>query len=64
LSEEFIVPYKNPDRMISSGVELSKRDRKDALFSNADFFDFRNGAMAMFEDFATATTGRGTMPNH
>ncbi len=56
------LPYENPDRLVLAGVELRKRDVKDGVFSNANFFDFRNGAKSMFEDFATVFTGRATQP--
>jgi putative ABC transport system permease protein len=56
------LPYANPDRLVLAGAELRKRDIKDGLFSNANFFDFRNGAKTMFEGFATVYTGRATMP--
>jgi putative ABC transport system permease protein len=54
------LPYENPDRLVLAGVELRKRDVKDGVFSNANFFDFGNGAKTMFEDFATVYTGRTT----
>src|SRR5499426_794359 len=56
------LPYANPDRLVLAGAELRKRDIKDGLFSDANFFDFRNGAKTMFEGFATVYTGRMTMP--
>src|SRR5262245_31011856 len=56
------LPYDNPDRLLLAGVELRTRDVKDVVFSNANFFDFRNGAKTMFEDLATVFTGRATQP--
>jgi putative ABC transport system permease protein len=56
------LPYANPDRLVLAGAELRKRDIKDGVFSDANFFDFRNGAKTMFEGFATVYTSRMTMP--
>src|SRR5262245_29631691 len=56
------LPYANPDRLVLAGAELRKRDIKDGVFSDANFFDFRNGAKTMFEGFATVYTGRMTTP--
>jgi putative ABC transport system permease protein len=52
------LPYHNPDRLILACGDLRARSVKDWPFSNADFFDLRNGARTMFEDFAAVTTGR------
>ena len=52
------LPYENPDRLVLAGAELRKRDIKDGVFSDANFFDFRNVAKTMFEGFATVYTGR------
>jgi hypothetical protein len=54
------LPYANPDRLVLAGAELRKRDIKDGVFSDANFFDFRNVAKTMFEGFATVYTGRTT----
>ena len=52
------LPYNNPDRLILACGDLRARGVKDWPFSNADFLDLRNGAKAMFEDFAAVSTGK------
>src|SRR5215813_10321168 len=52
------LPYVNPDRLVFAGEELKKRDLRDGLLSNANFFDFRNGAKTTFESIAGFRTGR------
>jgi predicted permease len=52
------LPYESPDRLVLVGGEMRKRDVTDLPFSNADFFDLREGAKANFEDFAAVRTGR------
>jgi predicted permease len=55
------LPYENPDRLVLAGEELIKRNMKDVPLSNANFFDFRNGAKRTFEDIAGFNTGRMTL---
>src|SRR5919198_1698725 len=55
------LPYANPDRLVLAGEQLIKRDIKDVRLSNANFFDFRNGAKTTFEDIAGFYTGRTTI---
>jgi putative ABC transport system permease protein len=55
------LPYANPDRLVFGGEELKRRDIRDGRLSNANFFDFRNGAKTMFEDITAFNTGRTTM---
>src|SRR6059036_3644588 len=52
------LPYKNPDRLVLATADLRGRNVRDWPFSNADFFDLRNGAKITFEDFAAVNTGR------
>jgi putative ABC transport system permease protein len=53
-------PYKDPGRLVVAEGEMLKRNVKDWPFSNADFFDLRNGTGRVLEDLAAVTTGRGT----
>src|SRR5262245_13215951 len=55
------LPYANPDRLVFAGEDLIKRNIKDLRFSNANFFDLRNGAKTIFEDIAAVRTGRTTL---
>src|SRR5262245_28419019 len=55
------LPYANPDRLVLAGEELIRRDIKDLRFSNANFFDLRNGAKTMFEGITAVHTGRTTI---
>src|SRR5262247_1301955 len=54
------LPYANPDRLVFGGEELKRRDLRDGHLSNANFFDFRNGAQTLFEDITAFNTGRTT----
>ncbi len=56
------LPYAHPDRLVVACGDMRKRNVKDFPFSNADFFDLRNGTKTMFEDFAGVFTGRGSLP--
>ncbi len=56
------LPYKNSGRLVVACGEMKKRDVKDWPFSNADFFDLRNGSKSMFDDLAGVNTGRGSLP--
>ncbi len=56
------LPYKNPDRLVLALMDLRKRNVKDLGFSNADYFDLRNGTKDAFEDLAAVSTGRGILP--
>ena len=55
------LPYKNPDRLVFAISDMRKRNVKDFPFSNADFFDLRNGTAAMFEEMGGVFTARGTV---
>src|SRR5581483_2146535 len=56
------LPYKNPERLVIASGEMRKRNVKDWPFSNADFFDMKNGTKGAIEDFAGLNTGRGALP--
>lgn len=56
------LPYNQPDRLVIACGDMRKRSVKDFPFSNADFFDLRNGTKSMFEDFAGLFTFRGSLP--
>lgn len=51
------LPYKDSDRLVLACADMKKRGVTDWPFSNANFFDLRNGAAAVFEDFAAVSTG-------
>ncbi len=56
------LPYRDSDRLVVAIGEMKKRNVTDWPFSNADFFDLRNGTKYVFEDMAAVTTGRGILP--
>ncbi len=55
------LPYRNPERLVFALDDLKKRNVKDNPFSNADYFDLRNGTRDVFEDMAAVNTGRGVL---
>ena len=56
------LPYLEPDRLVIACSDMRKRDVRDFPFSNADFFDLRDGAKRTFEEFAAVFTGRMIVP--
>ncbi|PYU91037.1 MAG: hypothetical protein DMG08_16380 [Acidobacteria bacterium] len=46
------------ERLVFAFADLTKRSMTDWPFSNANFFDLRNGARTMFEDFAAVAKAR------
>src|ERR1041385_4540147 len=56
------LPYKDPDKLVFLCSDMRKRNVKDFPFSNADYFDLRNGTKGSFEDMAAVNTGRGLFP--
>jgi len=52
------LPYQDPERLVLACGDMRKRSVTDFPFSNADFFDLRDGAKATFEDLAAVNTGR------
>jgi len=56
------LPYKDPSRLAVACYDMRKRNVLDFPFSNVNFFDFRKGAAATFEDVAAVRTGRGVLP--
>ncbi len=56
------LPYKDPERLVLGLGDMHKRNVRDIQFSNADFFDLKNGTKAQFEDMTTAFTVRNVVP--
>ena len=56
------LPYKDPDRLVVVTSDMRKRSVKDFPFSNADFFDLRNGTKSVFDGLEGAFTFRGSLP--
>ncbi|HLY20203.1 MAG TPA: ABC transporter permease, partial [Bryobacteraceae bacterium] len=56
------LPYKNPDRLVFAISDMRKRNVKDFPFSDADFFDLRNGTAGMFQELGGVFTVRATVP--
>ncbi|MBV9499760.1 MAG: ABC transporter permease [Acidobacteriaceae bacterium] len=54
--------YRDSNRLVVAIGEMRKRNVTDWPFSNADFFDLRNGTRPAFEDMAAVATGRGILP--
>src|SRR2546426_7416856 len=52
------LPYKDPERLVFAWDDRRARNVKDYAFSNATFFELRNGARTTVEDFAAVSTGR------
>lgn len=56
------LPYKDPARLVVAVSDMRKRNVKDFPFSNADFFDLRNGTSRVFENLEAVFTFRGSLP--
>ncbi len=56
------LPYRNADRLVLASLDFRKRNVRDVPFSNADFFDLRKGANAVFEDLGAVFTFRVIVP--
>ena len=56
------LPYRDPSRLVVASAEMRKRNVKDWPFSNADYFDLKNGTANVFGALAAVTTGRGPVP--
>ena len=56
------LPYKDPERLVIGLGDMHKRNVRDIQFSNADFFDLKNGTKAQFEDMTSAFTVRNIVP--
>ena len=52
------LPYSDPDRLVTAGMELRQRHVRDLPFSNADFIDLREGTKDSFEDMEGVFTTR------
>ncbi len=56
------LPYARPSQLVAFRGEWRKRGLADFPFSNADFFDLRNGARSTFAGLAAFNTGRTSLP--
>ena len=56
------LPYRDADRLVVAAADMKKRDVKDFPFSNADYFDLRDGAQRSFEEFGAVRTNRAVLP--
>jgi predicted permease len=56
------LPYANPSKLVAFRGEWRKRGLVDFPFSNADFFDLRDGAKSTFAGLAAFDTGRTSLP--
>src|SRR5450756_2356462 len=56
------LPYQNPDRLVLVFWENQPANRRSFLYSNADFFDLRAGAGAVFEDIGGVASFRAFVP--
>ena len=56
------LPYKNPDRLVLACRDNRRSNSRSFLFSNADFFDLRNGTNTVFEDMGGVFTFRAFVP--
>src|SRR5438045_1080479 len=56
------LPYKDSERLVLVCSDMRKRSVTDWPFSNATYFDLRDGTKNKFEDVAGVRTGRGTVP--
>ena len=56
------LPYRDADGLVVAAGDMKKRDVKDFPFSNADYFDLRDGAQRSFEEFGAVRTNRAVLP--
>ncbi len=56
------LPYKDPDRLVFACGDMRKRSVRDFPFSNADFFDLRNGTTSVFDALEAVNTDRAIEP--
>ncbi len=56
------LPYKDPERLVFACGDMRKRSVRDFPFSNADFFDLRNGTTSVFDGLGAVETGRAIVP--
>src|SRR6266851_6870804 len=52
------LPYSSPDRLTLISRDNRKSNIRNYLFSNADFFDLREGGSVVFEEMAGVSTLR------
>ncbi len=56
------LPYKDADRLVLVWRHFKERGFNDFIFSNADFFDLRDGTNEVFDDMAGVSTFRAFVP--
>ena len=56
------LPYRNPDRLVLVFWENRPGNSRNFLYSNADFFDLRAGAGAVFDDIGGVASFRAFVP--
>src|SRR5260221_7641506 len=56
------LPYSSPDRMALISRDNRRSSARNYMFSNADFFDLREGTSNVFEEMAGVCTLRAFMP--
>src|SRR5947208_14247256 len=56
------LPYIHPDRLALISRDHRQSNTRNYMFSNADFFDLRDGAGAVFEEMAGVCAFRACMP--
>ena len=56
------LPYRNPDRLVLACKDSARGNVRDVLFSNADFFDLRDGTKTVFDDMGAVFTFRALVP--
>ena len=56
------LPYRNPDRLVLAFWENRPGNSRNFLYSNADFFDLRAGAGAVFDDIGGVASFRAFVP--
>src|SRR5258708_3377506 len=56
------LPYSSPDRLALISRDNRRSSARNYLFSNADFFDLREGTSEVFEEMAGVCTFRAFMP--
>jgi putative ABC transport system permease protein len=56
------LPYRNADKLVLILWEYQRGNSRNFTYSNADFFDLREGTRELFEDMGGATTFRAFVP--
>jgi hypothetical protein len=56
------LPYRNPDRLVLACKDSKKSSARGDFFSNAEYFDLRNGTSTVFEDLGGVFNFRALVP--